>query len=184
MRHTSKLETGPWLVGIFEFFYGFSIARHLTNDSTVYCIYTCVCVKWMTKSLNSRVSCTEEAVAGMCEGAPLRTRLVLRLFQGGHRPSSHGPPAVHARHFGPRPDDRGHISKCLLRLWPQLWGMSLAALCSVIDFIPCVTTNTLLRGTKKRPHWGFPPGLLDQWLMHLMYSSQQFSYSTVLGSGI
>lgn len=160
MRHTSKLETGPWLVGIFEFFYGFFIARHLTNDSTVYCIYTCVCVKWTTKSLNSQggpLSCAEEAVAGMCEGAPLRTRLALRLFRGGHRPSSHGPPAVHAQHFGPRPDDRRHISKCLLRLWPQLWGMSLAALCPVIDFIPCVTTNTLLRGTKKRPHWGFPP---------------------------
>lgn len=50
--------------------------------------------------------------------------------------------------------------------------------------IPCVTTNTLLRGTKKMPPLRVSPSLLDQWLMLLMYSSQQFSYSSVLGSGI
>lgn len=50
--------------------------------------------------------------------------------------------------FSHRSGHQSDISKCLLWLWPQLRGMSLAALCPVTDFIPCVTTYTLLGGTK------------------------------------
>lgn len=119
----------------------------------------------------------------MCEGAPPRPRLALRLFLGPS-PEFTRPSSSSWRCFCLRSDDYRHLSKCLLWLWSQLGGMSPASLCPVIDFIPCVTKNTLLRGTNAPPLSG-SPGLWDRWLMHLMYSSQQFSdNSALVDSGI
>lgn len=117
---------------------------------------TYIRVKWTTKSLNSqgpRDALKEPLLECRGGGFHRGTRPALCTFQG---PSSEftrltNPPAVARRRFRPWSDDYRHLAERLLRLWPQLRGMSLDSMWPVTDFIPCVTQNTLQRGTNAPP---------------------------------